>query len=347
MRKKLLSVVIANVIGLSGAASADEFTDFLRQANNGDNLSASNEGINLSGHFGSSIEYETKTTTNWGYGEIKEKIITNEIGNVFLNIQDLGLRANYSLKTMSREQKNYDTSGAKGYYENEDSLKHLILLDRPFALSGGWGTGLGYEAEYITSEVVSSSANHHEKNSLEQIIRPYLTYWNNNYNAGFYASAEYLDLSFDNGSWGTTDEGGYSLMFKPYKNYGNFQFELELFYQVKDDNETVHAGGVKKYEFTEKYIQPTIRYSIDNAGLVYLTTRFTKNETTDKGAGPDYFKDVVKTSIGYETDLGENWMVKAEYEYTYEKETTNDPREAGLSKKVDNHKFYAHALYRF
>ena len=349
MRKKLLSVVIANIVGLSDAASAGEFTDFLRQADKEDNSSASDGGMSFSGHFGSSIEYETKTTDNWGKGEIKEKIITNEIGNVFLNIQDLGLRANYSLKTMTREQKNYDTFGAKGYYENEDSLKHLILLDRPFALSGGWGTGLGYEAEYITSEVVSASANHHGKNSLEQIFRPYLTYWNNEYNAGFYAMAEYLILNFDNGSWGQRDESGYSIMIKPYTNYGNFQFELEFFRQVKDDNESTDSSGFvfQRDKFTETYIQPTIRYSIDNGGLVYLTTRFAKNDTITKGPRPDYFKDVVKTSVGYETDIGENWMVKAEYEYTHEKETTNDPAQAGVSKKVDNHKFYAHALYRF
>lgn len=344
MRKKILPLVIANIVGFSGAASADEFTDFLRQADSEDNSSASDGGMSFSGHFGSSIEYETKTTDDWGQGEIKERITTNEIGNIFINFHNLGLRSNYSLKTMTREQKN---SG--GYYENEDSLKHLILLDRPFALGGGWGTGLGYEAEYITSEVVSETANHHGKQSLEQIFRPYLTYWNNEYNAGFYAMAEYLTLNFDNGSWGQRDEAGYSVMIKPYTNYGNFQFELEFFHQVKDDNESATAEGYvfQTDKFTETYIQPTIRYSIDNGGLVYLTTRFAENETITKGSRPDYFKDVIKTSVGYETDIGENWMVKAEYEYTHEKETTNDPTKAGISKKVDNHKFYAHALYRF
>lgn len=344
MRKKILPLVIANIVGLSGAASADEFTDFLRQADSEDNSSASDSGMSFSGHFGSSIEYETKTTDDWGQGEIKERITTNEIGNIFINFHNLGLRSNYSLKTMTREQKN-----SSGYYENEDSLKHLILLDRPFALGGGWGTGLGYEAEYITSEVVSKTANHHGKQSLEQIFRPYLTYWNNEYNAGFYAMAEYLTLNFDNGSWGQRDEAGYSVMIKPYTNYGNFQFELEFFHQVKDDNESIDPSGYvfQTDSFTETYIQPTIRYSIDNGGLVYLTTRFAENETITKGSRPDYFKDVIKTSVGYETDIGENWMVKAEYEYTHEKETTNDPTKAGISKKVDNHKFYAHALYRF
>ncbi len=344
MRKKILPLVIANIVGFSGVASADEFTDFLRQADSEDNSSTAAGGMSFSGHFGSSIEYESKTTDDWGQGEIKERITTNEIGNIFINFHNLGLRSNYSLKTMTREQKN---SG--GYYENEDSLKHLILLDRPFALGGGWGTGLGYEAEYITSEVVSKTANHHGKQSLEQIFRPYLTYWNNEYNAGFYAMAEYLTLNFDNGSWGQRDEAGYSVMFKPYTNYGNFQFELEFFHQVKDDNESATAEGYvfQTDKFTETYIQPTIRYSIDNGGLVYLTTRFAENETITKGSRPDYFKDVIKTSVGYETDIGENWMVKAEYEYTHEKETTNDPEKAGASKKVDNHKFYAHALYRF
>ena len=381
MGKKILSLVIANAIGLSSAASADNFTDFLRQANSEQGRTVDEEGIissghvgsssvtpaddftdflrqanseqartvdedgiTISGHLGTSIEYETKTTDDWGNGEIKEKIITNEIGNIFINWPSIGLRSNYSLKTMTREQRN-----DSGYYENEDSLKHLLLLDRPFALGGGWGAGLGYEAEYITSEVVSPTANHHKKESLEQIFRPYLTYWNNNYNAGFYAMVEYLTLEFDNGSWGTRDEAGYSAMIKPYTNFGNFQFELELFYQVKDDNKSKSDTGYvfQTDEFTEKYIQPTIRYSIDNGGLVYLTTRFAKNETITKGGAPDYFKDVIKTSIGYETDIGENWMVKAEYEYTREKETSNDPAKAGREKKVDNHKFYAHALYRF
>lgn len=378
MGKKILSLVIANIVGLSSAAAADEFTDFLLLANNETGITADEErinssslsgsssatsaddftdflrqanseqertdGVTISGHVGSSIEYETKTTDDWGNGDIKEKITTNEIGNIFINWQNIGLRSSYSLKTMTREQRN-----DSGYYENEDSLKHLLLLDRPFALGNGWGAGLGYEAEYITSEVVSPSADHHKKNSLEQIFRPYLTYWNNNYNAGFYAMVEYLTLEFDNGSWGTRDEAGYSAMIKPYTNYGNFQFELELFYQVKDDNKSKSDTGYvfQTDKFTEKYIQPTIRYSIDNGGLVYLTTRFVKNETITKGSSPDYFKDVIKTSIGYETDIGENWMVKAEYEYTREKETSNDPNKSGKEKKVDNHKFYAHALYRF
>lgn len=347
MRKKILPLVIANIVGLSGAASADDFTDFLRQADSEDNSSASagsRSFLSFSGHFGSSIEYESKTTDDWGKGEIKERITTNEVGNVFLNFHNLGLRSNYSLKTMTREQKN-----STGYYENEDSLKHLILLDRPFALGGGWGTGLGYEAEYISSEVVSKNANHHGKQSLEQIFRPYLTYWNNEHNAGFYAMVEYLNLSFDNGSWGQRDEAGYSVMFKPYTNFGNFQFELEFFHQVKNDNESSDPSGFvfQVDDFTETYIQPTIRYSIDNGGLVFLTTRFASNETIVKGSRPDYFKDVIKTSVGYEANIGEDWMVKAEYEYTREKETSNDPALAGAMKKVDNHKFYAHALYRF
>ena len=347
MKKKILPLVIANIVGLSGAASADDFTDFLRQADSEDNSSAAG-GLSFSGHFGSSIEYESKTTKDWIYGEIKETITTNEIGNVFLNIQNLGLRTNYSLKTMTRKQQNYDTSGAKGYYENQDSLKHLILLDRPFALGGGWGTGLGYEAEYISSEVVSKDANHDGKQSLEQIFRPYLTYWNNEYNAGFYAMVEYLNLSFDNGN-SLRDEAGYSVMFKPYTNYGNFQFELEFFHQIKNDNVSYNPSGYvfQTDDFTETYIQPTIRYSIDDGGLVFLTTRFTKNETITKGPRPDYFKDVIKTSVGYETNIGEDWMVKAEYEYTRDKETTNDPALAGVTKEINNHKFYAHALYRF
>lgn len=345
MRNKILPSLIVNVVGLSGVASADKFTDLLRQAEIDEKAPTDYyDGISFSGHVGSSIEYEAKTTDDWGAGDIKEKIITNEVGNVFFNIYNIGLLANYSLKTMTREQKN-----SSGYYENEDSLKHLLLLDRPFPLSDGWGTGLGYEAEYITSKVVSKTANHHEKQSLEQILRPYLTYWNNDYNAGFYAMAEYLTLNFDNGSWGKRDESGFSAMIKPYTNYGNFQFELEFFHQVKDDNKSKDPSGYvfQRDKFTETYVQPTIRYSIDSGGLVYLTTRFAKNETTVKGSRPDYFKDVIKTSVGYETDIGESWLVKAEYEYTHEKETTNDPTKAGLSKKVDNHKFYAHALYRF
>lgn len=378
MEKKILSLVITNIIGLSSAAadeftdfsylasnetgitadeesinssdltgsssatSADDFTDFLRQTNS-EQGRTDDDGVIISGHVGSSIEYESKTTDDWGNGDIKEKITTNEIGNIFVNWHNIGLRLNYSLKTMTREQRN-----DSGYYENEDSLKHLLLLDRPFALGNGWGTGLGYETEYITSKVVSPTADHHKKNSLEQIFRSYLTYWNNNYNVGFYGMVEYLILEFDNGSWGTRDEKGYSAMIKPYTNYGNFQFELELFYQAKNDNESAAENGhiFQIDDFMEKYIQPTIRYSIDNGGLVFLTTRFAKNETITKGSRPDYFKDVIKTSIGYETDI-DDWMVKAEYEYTREKETTNDPALAGKEKRVDNHKFYAHALYRF
>ncbi|MET4696193.1 hypothetical protein [Endozoicomonas lisbonensis] len=382
MDKKILSVVIANSVIATNAIGSNDFSlpntdmsnDYLLASINTDKEQSSaakyqaykkkrsadeyNQetkvevedtsyrpfGFSLSGNIGTSVEYEDRTTREWDGSKKKERIITNELLGVFLHHHDWDLKANYSLKQMNREQRN---SGGNDYYENADSYKHLFFLDKPFDLGQGWGVGLAYEGEYITNKIVSPHVNHMKTDSLEQLFKPYATYWSNKYNAGFYTHFEHLRIDYDNNDWGSRDERGYSFLFKPYFNYGQFRFDLEFFYQDKDNKDYngsgVHTGNER---FVEKYIEPSIRYSIVEGGVAYLNLRYTKNETRKEDA-ETYFKTVIKAKVGYEIDLGESWMLRAEYEYTRDRETSNKAQYRGLEKKMDSHTVYAHALYRF
>ena len=387
MDKKVLSVVIANTVIAANAVASDDLNLPNIDMGNGYLLAASDDGrdysqaakyigsgrdhyhtqdlghsgqsesggsyrpfgFSLSGHIGTSVEYENRVTREWNGGKKKERIMTNELFNIFLHQHDWDFKANYSLKQMTREQRNggSNDAGFNNYYENVDSYKHLLLLDKPFDLGQGWQVGLAYEGEYITNKIVSPHVDHMKTHSLEQLFKPYVTYWSNKYNAGFYGHVEYLHIDFENKSWGSRDERGYSLLFKPYANYGSFRFELEFFYQDKDNKDYLGSGARNGEDrFVEKYIEPTVRYSFDEGGVAYLNLRYAENETQKLGA-EKYFSKVIKAKVGYEIDLGESWMLRAEYEYTHEKETSNAAHFRGLSKKIDQHVFYAHALYRF
>ena len=292
-----------------------------------------------------------KDYASYGSAKSKERTLTNALGHVYLHQHDLNLIVDYALK-----QVEYKKRHESGYYENSESLKHLLLVNRPISLGNGWGTGLSYEAEHETKKVTSGGFNeegvevtflsNERMNATEQFFRPYLTYWNNQHNAGFYSYIDYLRIDQKNGPWGDREERGYSVLFKPYMVRNNFRYELEFFYQSKDNDEFDSSGSKTGTEdFVERYIEPTVRYSFDNAGVAYLTVRYTEKETA-KG-GNKYFTDSLKTTVGYETNLGNDWMVKAEYEYSKEEHTSNEANLRGQKKEIDNHKVYVHAMYRF
>ncbi|MBJ6899977.1 porin, partial [Vibrio cholerae] len=87
----------------------------------------------------------------------------------------------------------------------------------------GWATGAIYELEYTNSKVFSPYVSGLRKELAEHSFRPYLTYFNNEHNWGFYSNLEYLYSKEDKSDWGERIEDGYSLLFKPYKRFGNWE----------------------------------------------------------------------------------------------------------------------------
>lgn len=360
MKKKILPVVIGNVLAVSGVyASNNSSLDQLEAIEKEDaaldldfkESSFLGTDINISGNVGASYEYEDKTTTKWNGEKKEEKTHTYGLASIYLDISELGLKGTYNYKHFTRQQEE-----TNGYSEDVQGVKHLIFLDRPVTLGNGWGTGISYDLELETSETTSKSTNPNtpvvtdfEKGFTEQHFKPYLTYWNNYYNAGFYSHVEYLTIEFDNKSWGRIEEEGYSFLFKPYARYRSFQFETEFFYQEKN-NDNYNGDGIHtgRDDFQEKYVEPSIRYSLENGGVLYVSSRFGKNETV-KANGDKYYKDILKTKIGYEFDIQGDWLIKAEYEYIKEKETTNRTVDdiGGDEQVLESQKAYIHALYRF
>ncbi len=308
------------------------------------------EALQFGGHIGTSVEYEEKVTDGFNGNEKKEKTITNEVFDVFYNNARWNMTALYALKIENREQ------NEPGYYENEDGLKHLFSLNKGFSLSNGWATGLIYELEYTESKVYSPYVDGLRKGLAEHSFRPYLTYWNNEHNWGFYSNLEYLYSKEDKSAWGERTEEGYSLLFKPYKRLGNWELGLELYYQIKDNRDYQENGAINEIsDFTEKYFEPIVQYTFDDAGTLYFRARFGENETNNAAnsgggnANVDYFKDIRKATLGYEQALGDNWVVKGEYEYANEVEEKSKLAgwEAKNESELEQHTFYLQGLYRF
>jgi hypothetical protein len=308
------------------------------------------EALQFGGHIGTSVEYEDKVTDGFNGNEKKEKTITNEVFDVFYRNSNWNLSALYALKIENREQ------NEPGYYENEDGLKHLFSIDKGFRLTNGWATGLIYELEYTGSKLYSPYVDGLRKDLAEHSFRPYLTYWNNEHSWGFYSNLEYLYSKEDKSAWGERTEEGYSLLFKPYKRLGNWELGVELYYQVKDNEDYQKNGTINEIsDFSEKYFEPIVQYTFDDAGTLYFRTRFGESETShaaNSGGGNanvDYFKDIRKATLGYEQALGDSWVVKGEYEYANEVEDKS--KLAGWETKNESeltqHTFYLQGLYRF
>src|SRR5690606_16146627 len=118
-------------------------------------------------------------------------------------------------------------------------------------------------------------------------------------------------------AWGERTEEGYSLLFKPYKRFGNWELGVELYYQIKDNEDRSSTGSINEIsDFNEKYIEPIVQYSFDDAGVLYARVRVGENETNNAAnsgggnANVDYFKDIRKATLGYEQAVGDNWLLK-------------------------------------
>ncbi|MDN3682205.1 porin [Vibrio tapetis subsp. quintayensis] len=342
MNKTLISVLVANALVVSTSAYA---------ANNQRGItversiyeSVVNDAMNFGGHIGTSFEYEDKVTTDFNGSTIEERTKTHEVFGFYYSNPTWNLAALYALKLVDREQVN---SG--GYHETENSYKHLISMNKGFDLSDGWTTGLIYDLEITDSRVFSKNVTAHPKRKFEHSLRPYLTYWNNEYNAGVYTNLEYLYNDENKASWGNREEKGYSFLIKPYKRMGNWEFGVELFYQIKDNDDRGSNGTVNEVsDFTEKYAEPIVQYSFEDAGALYVRTRIGENKTTVSDGwskGDEYFKDIRKATVGYEQAVGDDWLIKAEYEWANDKETHTSKQ--GQEKNVDQNTFFLQALYR-
>ena len=334
MKRTILSVVIANTLLISttalasdrGFAPEDTFFD---------------EAMQFGGHVGSSVEYEYKTTTDWakwGGTESTEQTRTHEVVSLFYRNAKWNMSALYAFKLEDRKKEQ------TGYSETEDGYKHLLSLNKGFNIGSGWATGAVYDIEYTRSQIYSTAGvNGLRHTTTEHSFRPYLTYWNNEYGAGFYSNLEYLLNDEDKSAWGTIKEEGYSLLFKPYKRFGNWEMGVEFFYQIKENG----ANGNKVSDFTEKYAEPIVQYSFDDAGTMYVRARIGENETNGIGSNDDYFKDIRKATVGYEQAVGDDWLMKAEYEWAKDTETSNAAQYAGDEKVVEQNTLFLQALYRF
>ncbi|SON50017.1 porin [Vibrio tapetis] len=347
MNKTLISVLVANALVVSTSAyAANNQRGFTVEDSIYD--SVLNDAMQFGGHIGTSYEYEEKDVTDfasWG-GDFTEKTKTHEIFGVFYKNSKWDLSALYALKQVNRNK----TSKKSNDSELEESFKHLMSLNKGFDLGDGWTTGLIYDLEYTRGKIYSTSGTKGLGISkAEHSVRPYLTYWNNEYNAGVYTNLEYLYNDEDKNSWGTRQEKGYSFLIKPYKRMGNWEFGVELYYQIKDNDAKNGDGTINEVsDFTEKYAEPIVQYSFEDAGALYVRTRIGENKTTvSDGWAKDseYFKDIRKATVGYEQAVGDDWLVKAEYEWAKDKETFT--QKEGEEKIVEQNTFFLQALYRF
>ncbi|OOF13653.1 porin [Salinivibrio sp. PR932] len=344
MKKTLIAVSVA--IALSGPTLSYAASETSMKSES----SFLEEALQFGGHIGTSVEYEDKVTDGFNGHKKKEKTITNEVFDVFYSNVNWNLSALYALKIENREQ------NEPGYYENEDGLKHLFSIDKGFRLTNGWSTGLIYELEYTDSKLYSPYVDGLRKDLAEHSFRPYLTYWNNEYSWGLYSNLEYLYSKEDKSAWGKRTEKGYSLLVKPYKRLGNWELGVELYYQIKDNEDYQKNGNINEIsDFSEKYFEPIIQYTFDDAGTLYFRTRFGESETrhaANSGGGNanvDYFKDIRKATLGYEQAISDNWVVKGEYEYANEVEDKSELAgwEAKNESELTQHTFYLQGLYRF
>jgi hypothetical protein len=334
VKRTILSVLIANTLAVSTAAYAADDRGFI------------DEALMFGGHVGTSVEYEDKVTDGFNGNEKDEKTTTHEVMSVFYNNAAWNLSGLYAFKLENRKQTE------PGYWENEDSQKHLISLNKGFSLSDGWATGLIYDLEYTKGKIYSPYTTGQRRTTAEHSLRPYLDYWNNDYNLGFNSNVEYLLMIEDTGTWGETREEGYSALIKPYTRLGNWEFGVEFYYQIKDNKDRNAVGlTTATSDFTEKYIEPVVQYSFDDAGTLYVRARLGENETNMKTggqAGTDYFKDIRKATVGYEQAVGDNWLLKAEYEYANEVEEKSVLAgwEAKNESELKQHTVFAQAVYR-
>lgn len=306
------------------------------------------QALDFGGHVGTSIEIEDKDITNyktWGGQTENERTTTHEVLGLFYKNAHWNFSSLYAFKLTDRVKRNQNRS----YTETEDGYKHLISIDKKFPLPNGFETGVIYDLEYTLGTVATTAgvSNLRTKNA-EHSVRPYFNFYSNEYDAGFQSNLEYLYNDEDKSAWGSRVEEGYSVLVKPYKRFGNWELGVEFYYQIKDNEARNSDGSINEVsDFTEKYIEPIVQYSFEDAGTLYVRARYGENETKHTegwAAGEQYFKDIRKATMGYEQSVGDNWLLKGEYEWA--KDTETFTKLAGEEKVVEQNTFLLQAIYR-
>lgn len=356
MNKKLLSILIANAVVASGAAYADDDQDNFQRLISAQNPEQQDELTYDSffdgrGTVGTAYEYEDKVTKKPDGSEKHEKIRTAYIGKVFYHHQMSNMAFTYDLKTQDREQRDFSASGVQTYAENESTWVHVLTAQKAISLGNGFGTGAFYGFDFQQGVVNSPYAMDNDKQVLEHTFHIPLTYYNAKYGVGFYSHAEvlYSTIDIEDASWGDTKDLAYSFLFKPYYRTGNWELGMELFYQTKE-TEIDYSWGFADSEFEEFYFEPLVTYGFEDAGTLFLRARFGENTTTNTAghnAGNEYYTDIMKGTVGYEQEVGDDWLVKAEYEFTKDDKTMKSATYNGETEEITGNKFYVQALYRF
>ncbi|HHZ4485243.1 TPA: porin [Escherichia coli] len=342
IKKNVLSASIATVLlGSTGAFAANDrgFTS---------DTDWSEEQAGFNGHVGTTFEYETKSTDNYLGKTVKEYTKTHEIFQAYFSQPNWQFAAIYGLKSIDRRQEE------KGYHENETSLQNYISLNKTFTIGNGFDFSLVYDLMYTDGNIDSPYVTGLHTVTVDNSFRPTLTYFNSDWNAGFYSNVEYLYSRNDKSSWGVREEEGQSILFQPYKRFGAWEFGIEFFYQKKHNDEFNHGKINDRSIYTETYYEPIIKYAFENAGNLYLRTRFGhgKTENADSlqyNANRTYFKTIRKSTLGYEQNIGDDWIAKIEYKHAWEKEHKNfyDPRDEEKYNVLNQDNIYVHAFYRF
>ncbi|MGL6259270.1 hypothetical protein [Vibrio sp. WXL210] len=335
MKQKALSIAIANVLLVSTSAIAADDYDFAQISP-------------FSGNLGLGYEYEEKQTTYYqglaaGMTE-NERIHTTYLGKFMLRHERWDASISYDLKHQSivKDREFADGSKIKDY-ETMDGFYHVLTLNKSHYFGNNITGGLLYILEAGKVDVEKRTENAKVgQTSIDQSLSPTLSYFDPFHGVGVYAQADLIHFTIDNSvkSWGKIEEQGYGFIVKPYYKTGNWELGLEFFYQNKDTEFSV-PGFSNKGKFEEVYVNPSVLYSFDRAGTLVADFRIGKNETKDMFH--QYETDILKGSLGYEQNIGNDWTVKAEYEWTKDVEDRDGQRD----KKAVGNKVYAHALYRF
>ncbi|MGL6314180.1 porin [Vibrio sp. WXL103] len=343
MNKKLLSIVIANAVAAPGLTYANEDTDYYEKLRKAQDSVLYEDLFNARGTIGTAFEFEENKTKRSNGTQSKEKIHTPTLINASIHHGVTALNFGYELKKEHKQKREFDQSGTQLGFENQDGYINMLSVDRGFSLGNGFATGLYYGVEIGKSKINGTWGTNIDVSKVEHIIKPSLTYWNPKYSMGFYSHIEIGFTEEDKSEWGIIEEDAYSLLVKPYYRTGNWELGMEMFYQIKD----IEESSGNKSEFDEIYVEPIVTYSFEDAGVLYVRARVGQNETRNTagwGVGDEYYTDILKGTVGYEQAVGDDWLLKAEYEYTRDDKTNNT---GGPTEEVIGNKFYLQALYRF
>lgn len=328
MRGLSRSVVLATTTALAGTAQAQESGLF------------ADVGVEL----GFGFEYEKKSNDNYGFSDEVDWTRSAPLAKISLAFPSFNGKLFYTIKSVNKE-------GDNNRYES-DGFRHELIFGGNFSLGNGFTGGLFYDASLETASRDQGASTDLEERTVEQTFRPTLSYASSDGSWGFYSQLELLRAATDNEvNWTSDmyhlDKEGYAVLIEPYYKMGNVKVGVEFYHQEADNTTVVGATTTQLDTYTESYVQPSISYSIPDAGVLSLRARFGEKETMVTGGawgtpGTYYVSDVRKLTLGYEQNVG-NWRLNASVERSWETETSNNVFLTGREKNttVDSVEFTA------